>query len=296
VSLSELDESQTEALLAEVGARWWYDYGDWAGARSPRRLRLVRVGAERPAVAPEKLARAAAAVPGGTWQIGNEPNVLLQDLLDPAAYATLYHDYYLAIKGADPSAKVLAGGVLSWDFTCTGCDGIPSGHEWTAAFWSAYRAQYGSDPPADGWAMHPYLIDWDNLPMHDFQKTIAQVSGMRSFLDAKGHTEAPIWLTEVGVIWGCEGIAPRPDGKVDCVNYRADLMEDYMVGVLEWLAAHAEAQHLEHWFWYVSAPRPETYATMFAGIALFEAKGMARPSRFGELYRRYSSRLAARSS
>jgi hypothetical protein len=292
VSTSGLGVVDTEALIPQVGARWWYSYEDPFAVRSPYQLRLVRIATPEP-IAPERYTAAAAAAPGGLWQIGNEPNVPMQDEIDPAVYAERYHAAYHAIKAGDPTARVLAAGVLSWDFTCTGCLGFRAGHDWTDAFWQAYRARYGVDPPADGWAMHPYLVDWANLPMRDSATTIAQITGMRAYLDAAGYPEAPLWLTEVGVIWGCEQAVYPVNAKIGCVNYRADLMEVYMSEVLGWLNANADAYHIARWYWYATAPVTDPYVNEFGGIALFEAPGFARPSRFGQLYRLFSEADAA---
>jgi hypothetical protein len=287
VSTSVLGVADTEALIPQVGARWWYTYDDPLAVRSPYQLRLVRVATPEP-IAPERYAAAAAAAPGGVWQIGNETNVPMQDEIDPAVYAVRYHDAYFAIKAGDPSARVLAAGVLSWDFTCTGCLGFRAGHDWTDAFWLAYRVRYGTDPPADGWAMHPYLIDWDHLPMRDSVTTIAQITAMRAYLDGAGYADAPLWLTELGVIWGCEQAVYPVNAKLGCVNYRADLMEIYMSEVLGWLNANAGGLNIARWYWYATAPQPDPFYNEFNGIALFEATGNARPSRFGLLYRRFS--------
>jgi hypothetical protein len=95
------------------------------------------------------------------------------------------------------------------------------------------------------------------------------------------------------VIWGCEGVEFREDGKQSCVNYRADLMEGYMSQVLGWLNANADTLRIARWYWYSSAPQPEPYATEFNGIALFEGLGRSQPSRFGLVYRQFSEALAA---
>ena len=54
----------------------------------------------------EWIAATAAARPGHTWLIGNEPDVRWQDNTTPEAYAEAYHDAYHAIKQADPTAQV----------------------------------------------------------------------------------------------------------------------------------------------------------------------------------------------
>jgi hypothetical protein len=291
-STASLDENTALALYtSQLNVRWYFDYADPRTARSPNRLRLVRVGEGAPTPIPAaELARAAARWPGGVWQIGNEPNVPGQDKISPADYAVRYAEYYNAIKIADPTARLLAGGILAWDFTCTGCVGdVQTGHEFTQQFVQAYQARFGTPPPMDGFAMHAYLIDWDNLPMADADKMIQQISGARDWLDANGYRETPIWVTEVGVIWGCERRAyDFAERKFFCINYRADLMEQFMTTVLTWLIANAAEKRIERWFWYPTAPVPEVYARDFAGINLRADTGIAPPSRFGLLYRRFT--------
>ncbi|MDZ7343201.1 MAG: T9SS type A sorting domain-containing protein [candidate division KSB1 bacterium] len=47
---------------------------------------------------------------GAYWEIGNEPNWF--PLMRPAQYAAMYADYYRLIKGIDPTAKCLVGGLF----------------------------------------------------------------------------------------------------------------------------------------------------------------------------------------
>ena len=62
--------------------------------------------------------------PGMTWIIGNEMDRVdgttsngvcsRQDDMLPELYAQVYHDYYYAIKAADPTANVAIGGMVEF--------------------------------------------------------------------------------------------------------------------------------------------------------------------------------------
>ncbi|MCP4591363.1 MAG: hypothetical protein GY842_11500, partial [bacterium] len=92
-------------------------YLNWSTQVNPPRpdgvayAQMVRLhgGVLRPKV--EEITAIARANPASLWLVGNEPDVIWQDNLTPATYAQLYHDAYVAIKDADPTAQVAIGGV-----------------------------------------------------------------------------------------------------------------------------------------------------------------------------------------
>lgn len=87
---------------------------------------------------------------GATWIIGNEADVVWQDNTSPAAYARAYHDAYTTIKSTDPTARVVANGIVQVS---------PLRLAWLEQVWTIYRATYGADMPVDAWNIHTYVAN-----------------------------------------------------------------------------------------------------------------------------------------
>ena len=97
----------------------------------------------------EAIAGIARASPGSLWLVGNEPDVIWQDNVEPAAYARLYHDAYAAIKTADPTAQVAIGGVSQ---------PTPLRLRYLEAVLTAYREQFGMEMQVDVWNVHNFIL------------------------------------------------------------------------------------------------------------------------------------------
>jgi hypothetical protein len=319
--LDVTDEATRRGNLQRLGARWWASFSDPLTAGPDRfRMRIVRVGGTADPYPYGQLAEAARNAPGASWEIGNEPNVPGQDGLAPEIYAVRYRNLYQQIKGADPTARVIAGNMLNWEFTCTACGGFTNGQSWFQRFWDSYVDLYGSAPPADAWGIHAYIVSWDRLPMVDTRLLTDQIAGYRDFLNQKGQAATPIWITELGVIWGYNGwtsidyrfptdpayctvvpdswclLAPcRVDSHV-CVGARPSVYDTpalsaYLAEVLDWLLANAGPLRLQRWFWYIQAPVPEPYAAAFGGVALMETIGpTAKLTPFGQIFLQRATR------
>src|SRR5207237_1071426 len=55
----------------------------------------------------------------------------------------------------------------------------------------------------EDWGSHSYQIDWGHLPMTGTAEPQNDVQAFRAYVDAiPGHAGKPIWVTELGVIWG----------------------------------------------------------------------------------------------
>src|SRR5688500_4159226 len=147
----------------------------------------------RPGVNPSALANHAQANPGGTYIVGNEPNVPGQDDFSPASYADFLFAITTAIRGADPSAKLVGPNVLNWDTTCTICGGFTSGRSWSEAFVTSYQTRYGP-LPLNAWGMHTYSLDWEHLPLINAAADQAQITAARAWLNGRGLS-LPIWVT-----------------------------------------------------------------------------------------------------
>lgn len=279
------DANSLEGSLSALASGGWYGFTT-GSIQVPGKVELVRPGADL-----TQLAARARAYPGRAWIVGNEPNVSGQDNLQPAAYSDFLAAVATAIKTADPTALLVGPNVLNWDKTCDGCGGYPSGHSWSNAFLSDYRARYGS-LPLDVWGMHTYNLDWVRPPLINAVADQAQLAAARTWLNATG-LNLPIWLTEFGVIWGYEGYTwVQQDGRwliAPTGRFRDDLMNSYMDSMFTWLTGPGVAARVERWFLYGTSPAAEPYATTMAGISLIEPGRLVLTS-FGERFRAWATR------
>ena len=273
------DPNYVAASVAALGAGSWYSFSGNAPAVTGR-VELVRPGADM-----TDLANRAKANPGEYWLIGNEPNAPEQDGLDPAAYADFLFATSQAIKGADPTAKLVGPNVLNWQDTCVGCEGITQGKSWSQDFLSSYTQRYGA-LPLSAWGVHTYSLDWNHLPLINAAQDQAQLNSARSWLDANGLS-LPMWLSEFGVIWGYDGMQWSTENGKDVIrpagSYREDLISNYMDTMFSWLKGPGAADRIERWFVYATAPPPEPYATRPAGISLLQPETLI-PTPLGEHY------------
>ena len=159
------------------------------------------------------IAAAAAARPGRTWLIGNEPDVRWQDNATPEAYARAYHVAYHAIKQADPTAQVAIAGLSQI---------TPLRLEYLDRVWDFYAQTYGEEMPVDVWNMHAFVLqekanDWGvdmppgfkdvgqgmrwGIEDHDDLRLVEeQVRRMRSWMAEHGQRDKPLWITEYGIL------------------------------------------------------------------------------------------------
>jgi len=166
-------------------------------------------GVLRPAAG--TLTAVAAARPGSTWLISNEPDVRWQDNTDPATYARLYHEAYYAIKAGDPSAVVAAGGIAQ---------PTPLRLRYLDLVLQAYQTEFGAALPAQVWHIHNYMLreerdSWgvdippgipddtgvlfsvdDSGNLDVFR---AQIYDFRRWMVSRGYGGQPLIVSEFGV-------------------------------------------------------------------------------------------------
>lgn len=184
------------AALARHGLRWYpiLDYSTpWAGSASgPKRWKSAPTNPEDFADYSGAFA-ARYGTDGSFWQthpllparpvesyeVWNEPN--LSDFWPDTAgaavrYADLLAATLAAVRGADPAASVVVGGLSPSDLT-TFLDGVE-------------QRQPGLIASADAVAFHPYGTTFAN--------TGARVHVLRDWLDRHGAATSPIEITETG--------------------------------------------------------------------------------------------------
>ena len=281
--------------LDQLGLRWYASFDHDADV-VPSGANKVMVVSTR-VLAPEPgLRESARKRPGSYWVIGREPNVPGGDPRGPMQYAEALQYYHRIIKDADPTAKLVGPNVLNWDVTCQACPGFDLGRQWTEAFRGAYRQLAGVEPPIDVWGIQTADLNWEQLPMVNWQPLGDQLAALRTYLDAvPAHRGKPIWVTEFAIVWGYERVDwnQQPDGSWRAYpsgQYRADLLAAALQGYLGWLEANAERLGIDRWLVYGSYPPPDPFMAEYAGLRLLSTPAGAATST-GSVVRDASARI-----
>jgi len=193
-------------------------YLDWTAQANPPRpggvtyAQMIRLneGVLRPNV--EEITAIARANPASLWLVGNEPDVIWQGNATPATFAQLYHDAYVAIKGADPTAQVAIGGVSQ---------PTPLRLRYLDAVLGIYRQQFGAEMPVDVWNVHNFILQekrgsWgveippglpgdqgmlyevdDSSNMDIFRQ---QIVDFRQWMARRGYQDKPLIVSEYGIL------------------------------------------------------------------------------------------------
>lgn len=120
-----------------------------------------------------------------SWQVWNEPNIqaFWATGPDPAAYVRMLDAVGAAIRGVDPGAEIVAGGLPY------------AGNGLTPPQFIDAMYAAGARGTFDTIAIHPYAADVDGV--------LAILHRARLQLDDLGDPERPIWATELG--WATGG-------------------------------------------------------------------------------------------
>jgi hypothetical protein len=184
------------------------------------------------------------------WALWNEPNSPLfwKPTPDPDAYLSLLQAFNPAVKGADPRARVLLGGLVP----------PPPGGIPLDSFLSALYER-GGGPLFDAATVHPYA----GTP----RRVIDMVEQERRVMRMFGDAEKPIWITEVG--WASGG---QPSG----LTVGPDRQADYLRQTFELAAENQEKLGLEGVIWYSLNDTPGPLWPGHCG--LFRLDGSPKPA------------------
>jgi len=310
--------ASVENALALTGARSWYRYVGVPSTDGPEgQVFLLRTGSHAVSSAHHgTIQSVAAARPGSYWLVGNEPNVGGQDYdttkdlqANAAEYATTYKRYRDVILAVDPTASFVVGNMLNHTTTCTNCIGIPSGRSFLDAFRSEYIQRFGTPAPVDVWGLHVYVIDWDRPPMTDTVEPLGNIADFRQYVSSiAGESAKPIWITEMGIIWGfqdwcfripltgaitrnCSGgdgqVHPRYPGQPAIVFPFAQAQAElWLTTMLDYFLSNAASLRLDRWFLYTAYGFPDPYTNVYAGVQVLESDAIDAPlTRIGQLFR-----------
>jgi hypothetical protein len=183
------------------------------------------------------------------WQLWNEPNSALFWKPSPNAadYVDLLRAFRTSVKGSDPNARVILGGLFP----------TPAGEATARYLPQLYRD--GGGRLFDEMAVHAYA----GGP----EKALETVSGARAIMDRFGDRERPIWITEVG--WASGG---DPSGLTVGPARQAE----YLRQTFEMAAEDRERLRIAGVIWYSLNDVPGSVWPAHCG--LFELGGQPKPS------------------
>ncbi|MEM7031520.1 MAG: hypothetical protein AAF629_18305, partial [Chloroflexota bacterium] len=149
--------------------------------------------------------------PGAAWQIGNEPDGILNWVSMRAdVYAELYHYYYTIIKDEDPSAKVVIGAIIQ---------PTPLRMQYLDAVLDYYETTYQEPMPIDIWNIHfyrlpeqdcsgadspPFIpgpgldIEFIGQDMFNVAELESSLRNFRQWMKSNGYQNKPLIITEYG--------------------------------------------------------------------------------------------------
>jgi hypothetical protein len=168
---------------------------------------------------PDAIEHLAETNPGKTWYIGNEPDrVDFQDDLEPHVYATAYHDLYYLIKGADPTAEVVAGTIVQ---------ATPIRLMYVDMVLDYYQETYREPMPVDAWSIHGFILnevscDYDptncwgaEVPRgvdvgageivsiqdnDNYDLFVERIVRFRAWMAERGYRNTPLYMSEFGIL------------------------------------------------------------------------------------------------
>jgi len=250
------------AWAHRLGADWYINWTVVPANKSsyPEIWQMVRPlpgGGVKPGQ--QMIVSTARTYPGNVWIIGNEPDNIWQDNLTPDAYAHFYHDMYILIKIADPTARIAVGGISQ---------ATPIRLRYLDQVLAIYRKDFGSALPVDWWTLHGYVLQekrgsWgvdippgfsDQTGMlyttadHGSVKLFQdQIMAFRNWMAQNDYRNKPLALTEFGILM------PQDFG------YTPSVVSSYLKATFSWVDTASDNQtgypgdqnHLvQKWAWF----------------------------------------------
>lgn len=144
-----------------------------------------------------------------TWQVWNEQNFKYFVVRpNPVEYGKLVKISHAAIKGVDPGAKILLGGMFARPREAEFKRRPRQAYFATEFLDVMYKRTPGVKAKFDGIALHPYTTE--------FQNVAPQIEEVRSVMKAHGDAATGLWITEL--TWSSgppdNGFAKGPRGQV----------------------------------------------------------------------------------
>ncbi len=201
------------------------------------------------------------------WQIWNEPNFkYFVARPNPAAYGKLVKLSEATIKAVDPGARLLLAGLFAEPKEARGTyrKMRPRPAFLATEFLSQmYRSTPGIKSKFQGVALHPYSIDYHQLP--------GEIERVRGVLREAGDGAKGLWITELG--WSSE--PPAGIGDRFAKGARGQARE--LKGAFNLLERHQAAWKLQRVFWFSVDDEPGN-CNFCGGSGLFGAGFTPKPA------------------
>lgn len=159
-----------------------------------------------------------------TWQVWNEENFkYFVARPNPADYGKLVKLSYATIKGVDPAAQVILGGMFATPIEATFKKQPPQAYFAADFLNRMYATTPGIRSKFNGVALHPYTGSYKNLT--------EKIEEIRTTLRKNGDAGKKLWITELG--WssgppssdGSNSFAQGPAGQVKQLKGAFGLLE-----------------------------------------------------------------------
>lgn len=210
-----------------------------------------------------------------TWEVWNEPNLVgfWEPAPAPDAYAVLLAATAGALRAADPSARVILGGLAA---TATQ-DGNISATDFLVSV-----SARGANRVVDAVGYHPYT--YPHLPSAKtsfgtaWERMTTGPESLRSVLTTYGTPRLPVWITEVGAPTGGPGTAS--DGRPSTTGPATTHVTEARQAVIAADAVRTAAadQAVDALIWYSDRDLGSDTATEQNFYGLRRADGSPKPS------------------
>lgn len=173
----------TPEELQALGVSWaynWYVAPELFAQDDFEYVPMIRAGENHF----DFIAQMARTYPGRYWLIWNEPDYQFSDNLKAVDAAREYHFLRPLIKGADPTAKLIVGGVY-----------FSAGLQWLTDFRNEYHKLFNEYPEVEGWHAHLYKGRTD----YNKDEWRSIVNSWPRWMEENGGI-VEFWLTEFGCL------------------------------------------------------------------------------------------------
>lgn len=154
-----------------------------------------------------------------TWEIWNEPNLATfwEPSPDAARYASLLVATSAVVRGADPGATILSGGLAS-------VPDLPPARIDPVTFVDALYAA-GAGPAFDGVSIHPYT--YPTPPSRSPRGMLLRLPSLQALMVQRGDAAKGIWITEFGSPTGDSLRAVTPEQQAEALDDAFLLVRSY---------------------------------------------------------------------
>jgi len=201
--------------------------------------------------------------PIGTWQIWNEPNFMyFVAKPNPVEYGKLVKLSFSAIRGVDPGAKLILGGLFSRPAEANLTRKPPLAYFAADFLEKLYQSTPGIKRMFQGVALHPYTATYTRL--------MPYIEEIRDVLKENHDAGKGLWLTELG--W-----SSKPPAKNNSFAKGTAGQASQLRGAFRLIKAKASKWHIQRVYWFSIDDQPGS-CNFCDGSGLFAKGFKPKPS------------------